>query len=409
MKTTYIITPFKSSAYLVRCVNSILRQTDKNNEIIVAENFFETSQAAEFLGSVEGIKFISKQPRSDFDKIKEAISLADDESHINFLSVDTVAVPIASQTIAGADADIIAVSYAVRNGGAYSATMLDKCTVIDSAKINLQSLFIRKKHLENISLDSITERTSFGIWIDKKITEGVTCAVLDELCFYLNVDALGHDANAEYCLKDKAAVIEIATSAIKANSNEGFLLFDKYISMLYNALFSKKYASTVKSDIFYLIKELLELSKDNAFAKRVYELYFGADIELICNMTYEMFSLYNSRILSPVLKTQLEQVVDNRLAPVKNSISSLNTALTSITSSLNALNSGQKAQKETIEGLEKNLKTVKKGINTLKKSALASEPKQQVPILFRKGKLGFVVLIKSSLAWLKRKLSRKSK
>lgn len=433
MKITYIITPFKSSAFLIRCVSSLLRQTYKDIEIIIAENSFDkTGEIAEFLDTAGDLKLISDQPQNDFDKIKEAVSLAQEESLINFISVNTVASPVASQTASETNADIIAVSHAVKDGEDYITTKMNDSPVINTEKADLQSIFIKKKLLSELSFDAISEKIPFELWIDNMIVEGVSEAVSDEVCFYLSSETLGKsDDDAQCCLQNKTKLLDIAEKALKANSKAGLFLFDKYLSKLYRLLISPKYDLEVKGCIFDLIKEIGELTKSNGFARNIYGLYIGGDIESLGAMDIETYLFYIERMITPVMKARLETMMVDIVTPIEKPISFLideqnehrkkvkvlekkvkkNTkSLKSLNNNFGSLKKKAKKNTKTLKSLKKDLGSLKKKVKTVdQKTNALSNPRQQVPALYAQGKLGMRDLIKSFKAWLKYKLSRKKK
>lgn len=403
MKITYVIGPFKSPKYLIRCINSILRQTVKDNEIIVADNRFKKNEELEeFLNTTEGVRLISDEPESEIDKINEALSLADDDSLINIISAGTVASPIASETVADIDADIIAVSHALKMNDTYTVTRIDEFPVIDSGAADIQSLFFKKKLLSDLTPEVISEKIPFELWIDKLLLDGVSQAVSGEICFYFGLERLKHKVDdAECCLQNKAEILEVAGRALKTNTKEGLFLFDKYLSRLYKLLISNKYELSVKSEIFAFIKELGELAKADDFARRIFNLYLGADIESISTMEVEAYLFFAERLIAfgdkPVTRAQMEQVAQDAAAAVEV-----------------RLRSTQVKHQRRIKKLEKDVEKLTAENEKYKAEVkdftkIAADPRKQVPAMFGQGKLGFRVLLRSFKAWLKRKLGIKRK
>lgn len=315
MKITYVIGPFHSPKYLIRCINALLRQTAGDNDIIIADNNFEKdNELEELLNTAERVKQISDKPETELDKINEAVSLADDDSLISIISVDSVAVPIASETVSSLDADIIAVSYALNRKGVYDVKPMNENRYIDSGAADIQNLFFRKKILFDLTADRISERFPFELWIDKLLLDGVTQAVSGEICLYCDEERINHNANdAELCLENKAVILEMAEKSLKANSNVGIFLFDKYLSRLYRVLISNQYELTAKAEIFDMVKKLGELAKADELAKRLFALYLGMDIDSLSDMDTQAYLFYADRMLmfadKPLTKARLEQMV----------------------------------------------------------------------------------------------------
>lgn len=323
MKITYVIAPFKSTRYLIRCINAILRQTAENNRIIVAENSFEKDEELEeFLGSAKSVMLISDEPETEIDKIKEALSLADEDSLINILSVDSVAVPIASETVSEFDADIIAVSYAIERKGIYDVKPMNENPYIDSGLADIQNLFFKKAILSDLTAERLCERMPFELWIDKLILDGASQAASGEICLYCDAQRIKHNmSDAELCLENKGVILEMAEKSLNANSKVGLFLFDKYLARLYKCLISNQNELSVKSELFDIVKKLGEIAKADRLASRLFALYLGMDIDSLADMNTDAYLFYADRMLTfadkPLTKARLEQMVADAIAPIE--------------------------------------------------------------------------------------------
>ena len=392
MKITYIIGPFKSPRYLVRCINAILRQTAGDNEVIVADNSFAKSKEfEEFLSTVKGVKLISDKPETELDKINQAISLADDDSYINIISAGTVAVPIASETVSEFDADIITVSHALKKDDGYVVKTVNNNFHIDSSVADIQNFFFKKKLLADLTAERLCERIPFELWIDKLILEN-TNAVSNEICFYCGAERIKHKADdAECYLDNKDTILEIADKAIKIGSTAGEIIFDKHLSRLYKILISNKYELSVKADIYDIIKRFAEQAKANEFAKRIFDLYFCLDAESVCAMNAEEYLLYADRAMmlddKPITKAYLEKMIEEAIAPIEKRI-----------------DKNQKNQLEKIKEYKDQAQFYKSEYKKVK-----NNPQEYVVDTFGQGKLGLRVLVKCFKAWLKHKFGGKKK
>lgn len=348
MKITYVIAPFKSKRYLIRCINAILRQTAEDNKIIVAENSFEKDEELEeFLGFAKNVKLISDEPETEIDKIKEALSLADEDSLINILSVDSVTVPIASETVSKLDADIIAVSYALEHKGIYDNKLMNENPYLDSGLADIQNLFFKKTILSDLTAERLCERMPFELWIDKLLLDGTSQALSGEICLYCGSECINHNGDdAELCLENKADILEMAEKSLKANSKVGLFLFDKYLSRLYKCLISNQNELSVKPEIFDIIKKLGELAKEDGLASRLFALYLGMDIDSLADMDTESYLFYADRMVAfadkPLTKARLEQMIADTIAPIEKK-----------------LNTEQKKQLQKIRRLEAQVKSLK--------------------------------------------------
>ena len=323
MKIAYVIGPFKSTRYLIRCINALLRLTAGDNEIIIADNNFEKDEDLEnLLAAEDRVKLISDKPQTELNKIKEALSLVDDESLVNIISVDTVAVPIASEIVSSLDADIICVSSALKNRNGYDVKLLNANSFIDSGEADIQNLFFKKKVLSDLTADRLSERVLFELWIDKLLLEGATQAVTGEICFYSDKERIEHSADdAGLYLENKALLLEMAEKALKSNSKLGIFLFDKYLSKVYKVLISTQNELSVKSEIFDIIKKFGELAKTDELAKRLFALYLGMDIDSLSPMDAESYLFYADRMLmfadKPLTKARIDQLVEDRVASIE--------------------------------------------------------------------------------------------
>lgn len=353
MKITYVIGPFKSTKYLIRCINSILKQTAGDNKIIVAENNFDKDEELEeFFGAAKSVKLISDKPETEIDKIKEALSLADEDSFINIISVDSVAVPIASETVSEFDADIIAVSYAIERKRLYNVKPMDENPYIDSGVADIQNLFFKKKILYDLTAERLCERISFELWMDKLLLDGTSQEVSGEICLYCDSERIKHNENdAELYLKNRAAILEMVESSIKANSKAGLFLFDKYLSRLYKVLISNQYELAVKAEIFDIIKKIGELAKEDELAKRLFALYMGMDSDSLSNIDIEAYLFFADRMLmyadKTLTKAHLDQMVADAIAPVEKEF-----------------NTAQKKQLQRIRKNEAQVKSLKSTIKS---------------------------------------------
>lgn len=411
MKISYIITPFKSSEYLVRCVNSILRQTGENNEIIIAENAAElTDEVDNYIFSVCGAKRISDKPISDFEKISEAVKAAKDGSLIKLIDVDTVAVPIASAEAAECEADIVFAAVAIKHNEDYDIERPD-------VRFSLQNAFIKKETLAAMPQEAFDDPFLFELWMDKNISSGVEYGCTDDICFYIQKENDERAAGtAQKYIEYSAELTAVFESSLKSDRKAGLQLFDKYISKLYKFMCSEQYDYTVKESIFNIIKDAARLIGDNEFAQRLFLLYFGASAEAIADMDIQAYLFFSQRVLTlsdkAIVTAQLEQIVENSTASLRKSLSVIDDIKSkqdeeakrtkSMSEEVNKL-------KNDIAALTKNMHFVFNSASVVGETEAYTEPLQQIPAMFAQGKLGLKVIMKSFKAWLKYKFSRKKK
>ncbi len=409
MRISYIITPFGSSEYLIRCVNSILRQTSGDNEIIIAENGYEISEENREYLAAKGIKEISDEPQTDFEKMTEAIKSVRENSLVKFIDIDTVAVPVASDEAAKCERDIVLAALAVKNNDGYYIEKPD-------GRGSLQSVFIKKELLENISQEALTDPFLFEIWLDKTVASGAEYGSVDDVCFYVQNEFAADDkVTARKYIDRKNDLLVIFENSLKnSGTKTGLTLFDKYLSALYKFMCSENYDPQTKEEIFGIVKDTARIIGENEFARRLFLLYFGADVDAIAGMDAQAYIFYSQRVLTlsdkTIVTAQLEQIVEDTTEPIKKSLS----VISQIKSKQEEESEKTKALSKEISKLKNDIAALTKNMHFVFNSASAggetgvyAEPLQQIPAMFAQGKLGFKVIIKSFKAWLKYKFSRK--
>lgn len=411
MRISYIITPFRSSEYLVRCVNSILRQTASDNEIIIAESKLETGGDTEnYFLSKNQVKYISGNPQTDFEKIDEAVKMVQESSWVKFLSVDTVAVPIASAEAGKCEGDLFFTAAAVRDGENCRIEKPDGCRM-------LQNTFIKKELFANFPKEALVEPFLFEVWLDKNIASGAIHGATENICFYLRDEySAEHNGTAQQYVDEKEDLLFIIEHSLKSGTKTGLVLFDKYLSVLYKLMHSEQCDMRTKEKVFEIVKQAVRFAEKNEAAQRIFLLYFGVDTETAAGMDAGAYIFYSQRVLTlsdkAVVTAQLEQVVEDAVSPIRKSLSALS-AVTEIKSKQEeaakknmAMAEEIKMLKNDIAALTKNMHFVFNAAASEKKETMA-DPVQQIPAMFAQGRLGLKVILKSLKAWLRYKLSRK--
>lgn len=185
METTFIILPFKSSKYLIRCLTSLMKQTEPAKEIIIAENsFFASEEVSAFLKQISNLKFISDKPQEDFDKIKEAIALSNGNTFLSFISVNTVVSPAAVETVKALAGDVIAASYCTADNINFTPFVFEDTESIDSGLAVFQSVFFKKSVLQSLTRDIVYEKVPFELFLDKNAVQGAKQQSISSVLFY---------------------------------------------------------------------------------------------------------------------------------------------------------------------------------------------------------------------------------
>lgn len=411
MKISYIIAPFRSSEYLVRCINSILRQTLSDNEIIIAENSFELSEEIKAcLSSKEQIKRISDKPQTELEKIAEAVEAAQENTLIKFMNVNTVAVPIASAEAEKCESDVVFTAAAVKNNEDYDVKKPD-------AYMTLQNAFIKKEMLATMPEEAFADPFLFELWMDRNLSEEIKYSSTDEICFYIQEQSAADTGTPQQLINAKDELLVIFENSLKnSGTKEGLALFDKYLSALCRLMNNESCDDKTKAEAFEIVKETARLVGDNDLAQRMFLLYFGVSAEAAAGMDAEAYMFYSGRVLAlsdqSIVVARLEQIVENSTQPIRNSLS----LITEIKSKQNDEAKKNKAMSDEINKLKNDIAALTKNMHFVFNSASAggetevfTEPLQQIPALFAQGKLGLKVIIKSFKAWLKYKLRIRKK
>ena len=415
MKISYIITPFGSSEYLVRCINSILRQTGEDNEIIIAENGFELSDDVDnYIFSECHVKRISDVPETYFEKITEAVKLARNGALIKLIDVETVAVPIASAEAADCETDIVFVPLAVKNQNDYTIVNVDE--IKQTRELLIKSIFINKKILKSITYDVFSDPFMFELWLDKITSTGAVCGSVDVVCFYVkNEHSEKAPGTAQQYIDQKDDLLIIFENSLKSSDTKaGLMLFDKYMSVLCRLMNSGSCDEQTKAGIFGIVKETARRIGDNDLAQHMFLLYFGVSTETVVGMDADAYMFYSGRVLTlsdkGIVTAKFEQIVENSTESLRKSLS----VITEIKSKQDEAAKKTKEMSEEIRKLKNDIAALTKNMHFVFNSASVSseteaytEPIQQIPAMFAQGKLGLKVIFKSFKAWLKYKFSRK--
>ena len=392
MMIAYIIAPFESSEYLIRCVNSIKRQTCSDYELIIAENsFHKGKELSEYLANLDNLKLISDRPKGNVEKIREAVSLVSPASElIKLIAVDTVLSPAATAE-AQREGEIIFVACAEKTGNNYKIS--DSSITPDNSKLSIYSMFLKKSIFEQLEDKVFTEKCAFEIWLEEQLLYGADIASIDEVCFYTAGKAVLQDSDPiGVSIMYRNNILKIVKTTLAANS---VAKFDKYLSRFLTFLFNKKCELSQKNDLFSFIKEMGEAAKDNPPAKQLYELYLEGDTEFIRHFDAEGYLLYVER-RNAFSKTSFYQSTLPK-PPEPNPL-----ALKP-----DPMAEDIKAMRNDIAAIAKNMHLIFSSASAAGSGATLTDPYNQVPEMFSQGQLGMKAILKSIKGWLKYKFSRK--
>ncbi len=190
MKISYIITPFESSEYLIRCVNSLYRQIGSDYEVILSENNFgkRNEELNGFLNEKKQLVRISKSAESPEAKLTEAIRLvSDDSDYVMFVDVDTVVSPVAAQAILKCKrSDMIIPAAAVRNGSGFLPDFPDAESLIKNIDHYVPDRICFSKALSvEFAKEFLQDQRGTGYRVLARLAEGAVMSFTEDVCLYM--------------------------------------------------------------------------------------------------------------------------------------------------------------------------------------------------------------------------------
>lgn len=386
MKISYIILPDENNEHLVRCINSIYRQTDAEYYVILADNADNV-----FLSDRPLIK-LSDNAATREEKIKRALSLVpDDSEYIIFTDRSTVVAPITARSLQqneGADVIVLAASKKINEEFEPDRPALSD--VIKNVEKYAPSRFcFNKKCFEGISPEILSGGAGFDMLLLRLALNG-KIAISDEICLYIENTWTPEKKVAHAAFSENSAE-RIADSLCACDNAEiKAAVLDKLTGNILSLYFvdDKKH----REDAFRLLKRLCAKIADNVFLSKLFESAVGCECGVFSNLSADEYDVYMQKYQDPKKAQTTVAVVQN------------DTLIKQISSDVKAFNDRVAAMQKEINAMSRQY------ISSVSKAESAprySDPVNEIPNLFAQGRLGFKVIWHSLGAWFRYKLRRK--
>lgn len=447
MKTAYIIKPFETTEYLIRCINSLYRQVSDNFYVILAENNFN-EDIEKYLDNKNDVIRISDRSETYEEKIHSAFGLIpDDTDYVMLISVDTVISPVAAiEFEEHSGSRIIIPLFVLNNNGTFSRFSYDTDDLNDiMGAFGSSDIVISMELLKDIDVTLLFDNAYFHLFIadilqSENIEEKSQCK---KVCCYVNERSKSPE-NIDFIEYPDYAIHILKKYIRSSDSQNRIKFYEKYINILTHCLSDSELDNNKKILAFKILQQLSCLVKDDCILNKINELHISCDAESIMNMDFYGYTAFRrelfdrcdhessvmmiSNTIDKCLADQRKSVnsIDNEMRSIKNEIAPQKKAVTDLSADIKILknsvdtyrNSTDNAVNE-ISRLKNDIAALTKNIHYLSQSvakitngsapAEISDPVYVIPQMFREGKLGFSVIIRSFKAWISFKSVKKNK
>ncbi|MBD5535197.1 MAG: glycosyltransferase family 2 protein [Lachnospiraceae bacterium] len=384
MKVCYIIMPFENSEYLIRCVNSLYRQRNGAFEVILAENNFgdESEKIEKFISEMVQLKRISKIPKRRMDKLVEAKGLISDEcSYVQFLDVDTVVSPSAAKSILECESsDLIIPVVAVQKEDDFVIEPSDKLTI--QKKIDEcvpQRFCYGRKLFDEFDINYIDEQGWFSVFLLSVFAEKRVVSFVNEVCMYIAAFVPKPGENLDFNETKEQCSIVFSKLFMLDHIEAQIVMFGKLISRV--SAFLENEEMKIRWEAFAELQKFGSQIQEQILFRKFFENQIGMGLNDFLGLNYEEYDVYKTYITGRKNSIVTATVTE---APIIEDI------------------------KSALETLEKEFTIIKtKFIFPIHNVSGITDPVTEVPQLYREGKLGLKIIIKSFGGWLKYKFSRK--
>lgn len=386
MKVCYIIMPFENAEYLIRCVNSLYRQRNAAFEVVLAENNFgdESEKIEEFISQKAQLKRISKFPKRRVDKLYEAKRLISDEcGYVQLLDVDTVVSPISAKAILECElSDLIIPVVAVQKDGDFVIESFDKLTIQKKMDECLPQRFCYgRKLFDKFDINYIDDQGWFSTFLLSVFAENREVSFVNEVCMYISTSAPKYKENVDFNETKEQCTIAFSKLFMLDNIEAQIVIFGKLISRV--STFLENEEMEIRLEAFAELQRFGSQIQENILFRKFFENQIGIDLDDFLGLNYEEYDVYRTYVMGR-----------------RNSIVTVTTTEETIIEDI----------KSVLETLEKEFSIIKtKLIFPAYNVSGIIDPVTEVPQLYREGKLGIKIIVKSFGGWLKYKFSGRKK
>lgn len=394
MKVSYIIIPLDGVRHIVRCINSMYRQTGKNFNVILAENSFGefADEVNILLHKRSNIQKISDKAQTFDEKVMEAITLVpSDSDYVMFTDMSDVISPTTTQSLLkSSKSPLILPLAAEKRKDDY---VVDRPDIVGLIK-NLDNYPPRRFCFDKdiflqIPRECFTNRYRFVMHMLSIIAEIDDISITDDICFY--TDKPVQTGKDNYDLSDICSLgMPILEKLYKIKSSQiRIAVFDRLISDI-TSFVGEEYSKS-RSEAFSVMQYACQLSRKDALLNKLFELKTGCNADFFLAMDHEEYFIYKNRI-ETVEKIQFG---NGGTVTFEKTLKEIKAELENVKKELSEAKSG-------IITLEKNQFLAE---NAATQQAFFTDPALEVPNLYAQGKLGMRVILLSFKAWLKYKFT----
>jgi len=394
---SYIIMPFEAGGYLVRCINALYRQTNDNFEVILSENRIADQKTDEYLkraaDSRRGFKRISDGFGEEAQKIAEALKLIDKSSdYVMFLDVNTVVSPVVTDEIySAADGENLIIPLAAVGGG--EGYTVSECSYADSSfEFGVCDFCYPYSLFESGILDAgiLSDGAEFDLFVCSVRLNKGRFLKTGGICLY-EVHRDSQAVTAEMLLNHSDSVYSLVEQIVKSEDAEiKATVFEHCFQVFYDGLLSSDLERKTRQDIFKTIAGIGKITEKEKLLNTLFELYMGCPVNELLEMDFGEYCVYRSKVFRftgwKMNEAEMERMMKG----------------------------AAREQSDLIKRLENEMLLLRKDVAALSgnlywgRQGDEGDLVHNVPGLFGEGKLGFRIILKSILAWLKYKIRRKA-
>lgn len=420
MFISYIIPPFESEAYLVRCIESLYGQTADDFEVIVAESSFSTCEdyISDALKTKKNFRIIEEcRPE---EKLAAAVRMISaDAEFVQFVETSTVVVPHALETIrsAAGDAQLVMPASILRRSDGFVKRFAQGWEAADNmGAMNAFDYCFRKSLFERYEDKITADLYDVETLIDMLIGSGISFVFVEDVCCYMTKSSFErpviavNDYDMLQVISAGIAKEELGSAKVK--------LFTKYIHRLTAVLDSQTAELAEKQNAYALLKQFGEDAAENNTLSKIFVLNTGIpvsdmnrlDLEGYRTLRSEQFRLADTETSVGLIA----DLLDNYNVKRSEDASRMERWIKNYDNERKEMQAENEKMRNDIAALTANMHLLMErieqgGIGTAAPSNVSSftNPIEEVPFLFATGRLGMKAIFKCISGWFRFKFSKK--
>ncbi len=419
MFISYIIPPYQSESYLVRCIASLYSQTSDDFEVIVAEYNFINSKdyIKEALEKRTNFKVIEECREEE--KLSAAVRLIDESAEfVQFMDAGTVAMPHALETLrsAAGEAELLIPATVLKTSDGFVKRFQQGWEEAgETGGLNAFDYCFRKTLFDRYAENIIADLSHVETLLDILLCTGTPLVFVEAICYYITKSEFGNPYIAvnDY---DKLQVIS-ANIAKEELGSVKVKLFTKYVHRLTAVIDSDRIEYAEKLRAYETLRMFGEDAAGSFVLSKIFTLNTGipaADMKTIDLSGYrtlrnEIFRLSDTESSVSTITAIMDDANLRHIEDVRR----IEAGVNQLDKKYDKDGAETEKMREDIAAMAANLHCLLQRIEEGGIGAGASgvssfgNPVTEVPYLFATGKLGFKVILKSIRGWFRYKFSRK--